>query len=64
MGLRLNAGLDADAAGRRYGIDVFQKYGDALRPFVEAGWLVREGGRVRLTRDGMLMANEVMAVFV
>jgi len=64
MGLRLTAGLDADAAGRRYGIDVFQKYGDALRPFVEAGWLVREGGRVRLTRDGMLMANEVMAVFV
>jgi len=64
MGLRLREGLDAAAAGRRYGIDVFEKYGDALRPFVEEGWLVREGGRLRLTRDGMLMANEVMAVFV
>jgi len=63
-GLRLTAGIDADAAGRRYGVNVFQKYGDALRPFLEAGWLVREGGRLRLTRDGMLMANEVMAVFV
>jgi coproporphyrinogen III oxidase-like Fe-S oxidoreductase len=63
-GLRLSEGIDAEATGRRYGVDVFQKYGEALRPFVEAGWLVRAGGRLRLTRDGMLMANEVMAVFV
>jgi oxygen-independent coproporphyrinogen-3 oxidase len=63
-GLRLSAGIDADAAGRRYGIDVFEKYGEALRPFVDAGWLVREGGRLRLTREGMLMSNEVMGVFV
>jgi coproporphyrinogen III oxidase-like Fe-S oxidoreductase len=45
-------------------VDVFQKYGAALRPFIDAGWLVREADRLRLTRDGMLMANEVMAVFV
>jgi putative oxygen-independent coproporphyrinogen III oxidase len=63
-GLRLSEGIDADEIGHRYGVDVFQKYGEALRPFVDAGWLVREGGRLRLTRDGMLMANEVMAVFV
>jgi oxygen-independent coproporphyrinogen III oxidase len=63
-GLRLRAGVDAEAAGRRYGIDVFEKYGAALQPFVEAGWLLRESGCLRLTRDGMLMANEVMAVFV
>jgi putative oxygen-independent coproporphyrinogen III oxidase len=63
-GLRLSAGIDAEAAGRRYGVDVLQKYGDALQPFIDARYLVREGGRLRLTRDGMLMANEVMAVFV
>jgi oxygen-independent coproporphyrinogen III oxidase len=63
-GLRLTAGIDAGAAGRRYGIDVFDRYGEALRPFVEAGWLVRKGDRLQLTRDGMLMSNEVMAVFV
>jgi len=63
-GLRLMEGIDAGAAGRRYGIDVFAKYGEALWPFVDAGWLVREDGRLRLTRDGMLMANEVMAIFV
>lgn len=63
-GLRLTEGIDADAIGRRYSCDVFARYGDALVPFLDAGWLVRDGNRLRLTRDGMLMANEVMAVFV
>jgi oxygen-independent coproporphyrinogen-3 oxidase len=63
-GLRLNAGVDAEAVGRRYGVDVFARYGAALQPFIDAAWLVREGSRLRLTREGMLMANEVMAVFV
>jgi oxygen-independent coproporphyrinogen III oxidase len=63
-GLRLTAGIDMDAIGARYGIDVWRKYGDALQPFLAEGWLVRQGGRLGLTRDGMLMSNEVMAVFV
>ncbi|HEY2434118.1 MAG TPA: radical SAM family heme chaperone HemW [Vicinamibacterales bacterium] len=64
MGLRLNEGIDVAAVGRRYGVDVFARFGQALRPFMDAGWLLREGDGLRLTRDGMLMANEVMAVFV
>ena len=63
-GLRLADGIDARRVGGRYGADVFRRYGEALQPFLDAGWLVREGDRLRLTRDGMLMANEVMAVFV
>ena len=63
-GLRLNRGIDIEAAGDRYNCDVWQRYGDALRPFIDEGWLVHEGPRLRLTRPGMLMANEVMAVFV
>lgn len=63
-GLRLNDGLDLGAVGRRYGVDVWDRFGADLAPFVDAGCLLREGGRLRLTRDGMLVANEVMAVFV
>jgi oxygen-independent coproporphyrinogen-3 oxidase len=63
-GLRLTEGIDATAISSRYGVDVFARYGPALQPFIDAAWLVREGGRLRLTREGMLMANEVMAVFV
>ena len=64
MGLRLVEGIDLEAFAARYGLDVWRRYGDALQPFADAGWLVREGARLRLTRPGMLMANDVMAVFV
>jgi oxygen-independent coproporphyrinogen-3 oxidase len=63
-GLRLSDGIDLDTLGERYRTDIWARYGQALEPFLQEGWLVREGSRVRLTRQGMLMANEVMAVFV
>ena len=63
-GLRLTEGVNIDNVGRRYGIDVWASYGEGLRPFVDAGVLCREGPQLRLTREGMLVANEVMQVFV
>ena len=63
-GLRLNDGLDLAAVRSRYGVDVRQRYGPALVPFVEAGLLVDEEDRLQLTRQGMLLANEIMSVFV
>jgi oxygen-independent coproporphyrinogen-3 oxidase len=64
-GLRLADGIDIAAVGRRYGgVDVWARYGADLAPFVAAGLLVRDGPMLRLTRDGMLVANEIMAVFV
>jgi oxygen-independent coproporphyrinogen-3 oxidase len=63
-GLRLTEGIDIAAAGAKYGVDVWARFGGALEPFVAQGLLRRDGGRVRLTREGMLVANEIMAVFV
>lgn len=63
-GLRLNRGADLTILSRAYATDVWQRFGERLAPFLEAGLLAREGGRIRLTRQGMLLANEVMAVFV
>jgi oxygen-independent coproporphyrinogen-3 oxidase len=63
-GLRLADGLDLPALEARYGVDVWARYGGGLQPFVDERLLVREGSRLRLTRSGMLVANEIMAVFV
>ncbi|HXG88681.1 MAG TPA: radical SAM family heme chaperone HemW [Vicinamibacterales bacterium] len=64
-GLRLVAGLDLAVVGARYGIDVWARYGNELTRFVDAGLLIHEPGhRLALTRSGMLMANEVMQVFI
>jgi oxygen-independent coproporphyrinogen-3 oxidase len=64
MGLRLCEGLDLPAVASRYGVDVWQRYGAELVRFVDAGLLVHEPGRrLALTREGMLLASEVMMVF-
>jgi oxygen-independent coproporphyrinogen III oxidase len=63
-GLRLTDGVDLKAVHARYGVDVWHQYGGELERFVEQGFLRHEGARLRLTRPGMLLAHEVMAVFV
>jgi oxygen-independent coproporphyrinogen-3 oxidase len=63
-GLRLTDGLDLETIADRYGVDVWRRYGVELEPFVDAGLLVHESGLLRLTRRGMLLAHEVMTVFV
>jgi coproporphyrinogen III oxidase-like Fe-S oxidoreductase len=63
-GLRLADGIDLTAIDTRYGVDVWSRFGPDLAPFIEQGCLRREGSRLWLTRDGMLVAHEVMAVFV
>jgi oxygen-independent coproporphyrinogen-3 oxidase len=65
MGLRLADGLDLASMNRRHGIDIWERYGQDLAGYVTAGLLIHEPGhRLALTRDGMLLANDVMAVFI
>lgn len=63
-GLRLTRGLDLAAINERYGTDVWQQYGSELQSFVDDGLLYHDRSVLRLTRRGMLLANEIMAVFV
>jgi len=63
-GLRLVDGIDANTIQTRYGVDVWHRFGADLERFVDAGCLRRDGARLHLTRQGMLLAHEVMTVFV
>lgn len=63
-GLRLSDGIDLEAIGARYAVDVWRRYATDLQPFLDDGCLKRDGARLWLTRRGMLLAHEVMAVFV
>ena len=63
-GLRLAEGIDIEATGSKYEVDVWARFGANLEPFLAGGLLCRDGPRLRLTREGMLVANEIMAVFV
>jgi len=63
-GLRLSDGLSVDAVRAHYGIDLWAEFGGELQPFRDLGWLIYDEGRLRLTRAGMLLAHEIMAVFI
>jgi oxygen-independent coproporphyrinogen III oxidase len=65
MGLRLTEGLDLSRLHCSHGIDIWTRYGPDLSTYVSAGLLVHEPGRrLALTRNGMLLANDVMSVFI
>jgi oxygen-independent coproporphyrinogen III oxidase len=63
-GLRLAEGIDLEWLNARYGVDVWGRYGAQLERFVDAGVLRHDGARLALSRQGMLLAHEVMTVFV
>ena len=64
MGLRLTEGLDLESIQRQHGVAVMRKYGTELAPFIAEGLLIHEFGRLQLTRQGMLVANDIMGTFV
>src|SRR5262249_12949259 len=58
-GLRLTEGLQLAEIRAKFGVDVWERYGFGLEPFVRAGVLEHRPATLRLNRKGMLLANEV-----
>ena len=64
MGMRLTEGVDRALFKARFGLDPLDRYGPELDPYIESGQVWHRDGRFGLTRDGMLVANTVLEVFV
>ena len=64
MELLLSDGVRLERVREHYGVDVWQQWGERLAPFEEAGLLEHDDHRLRLTRRGMLLANDVMSAFL
>ena len=63
-GLRLAGGVDRAELAARHGRDPWQVYGERLDTFVREGLMWVDASRFGLTRRGMLVANEILTVFV
>ena len=64
MGLRLLSGVSITALHQRFGLDVTTYYGASLHRLLDQNLVVIEDGRLSLTRQGLPLANQVMAALV
>ena len=63
-GLRLSAGINRTEFAARFGLDPWMRYQAELAPFVQEGYVWEREDRLGLSREGMLVANEILALFV
>ncbi len=66
MGLRRAAGADLAEARARFGVDVWQRYGLQLEPYLRQG-LVHydaQAQRLCLKEKGMELGNQIFAIFI
>lgn len=61
LGLRLNDGVDLEALGERYEVDLGGRYRECWGRAAEAGLLDWSYPRVKLTARGRLLSNELFA---
>ncbi|MFO7247901.1 MAG: radical SAM family heme chaperone HemW [Bacillota bacterium] len=64
LGLRLTEGVSHARFLRRHGVTMDAVFGPVIAELVEKGLLERDARGVRLTRDGLLLGNEVFARFL
>lgn len=66
MGLRRAGGADLAEARARFDVDVMQRFGDALQPFLAQGLAEYDAAaqHLRLTERGMAVGNKIFEVFV
>ena len=64
LGLRLSDGIDEADFARRFGVDFWARYGARCAPFVSAGFMTRQNGRVALTEAGFPVSNAIIAELV
>jgi len=62
LGLRLAEGVALSGLEDGFGMSVLERVLATVRPFEEQGWVVLDGGRLRLTDpEGLLFSNSVLA---
>uniref|UniRef100_A0A831U5P9 Heme chaperone HemW n=1 Tax=Geobacter metallireducens TaxID=28232 RepID=A0A831U5P9_GEOME len=64
LGLRMLDGVEEERFREEFGVPLAEIHGPALEGLLAAGLLVREGGRLRLSRRGVILSNRVFGAFL
>ncbi len=64
LGLRMTKGISKTEFKRRFGVDVYDIYGDAIKRFIELGAMAEDGDMLKLTEYGLDVSNTVFEEFI
>ena len=64
LGLRLNQGVDLGLLSREFGTERADRFASVIEDLIGEGLVHREGERIRLSRSGRLLSNEVFQRFI
>ncbi len=64
LGLRRIAGVDEAEFARRFGFSPSELGGKELSEYLDRGWLARQGGRLHLTRAGLVISDGLWPAFL
>jgi hypothetical protein len=60
LGLRTGEGISEEEYRLRFGLDLWEKYGDGVNKYLKSGHMMRIGGRVAFTEEGMRVSNSIL----
>ena len=64
LGLRKNEGVSYEEFEKKMGITIKEKYGEIIHRLMDEGLLVEESARIKLTKKGRFVGNEVFQQFL
>ena len=64
LGLRKNEGVSIQQFEKKIGFSLNEKYGEIISKLMDEGLVMEEEGRVKLTRKGRFLGNEVFQQFL
>ena len=63
LGLRMIKGINIDYVNKAYKKDILNEYPD-INKYINSGHLVIEDGYLHLTKEGLLIANDIFVIFI
>lgn len=64
MGLRKVKGIEVDDFEKRFNTSLDEIYGAVINKYIVSGLLIREGGKIYLSKEGIEVSNIVMSDFL
>jgi len=64
LGLRMTAGISAQIFAEKFGVKIFEVFGEVIDKNFQRGLLNIDGDKIFLTRRGLALGNEVFADFL